>query len=394
MSEKSFKNGGCASPSEAVTSSVYAEARASETTALEDIRKGLPSASGLQRLMLCPGSWRAEAQYPEKEESAAAAAGTRLHKHMELGTLPEDAEEAEACVWCCEMERALVKEYIGEVELVEREERLWDACQRFSGQADVVYMGSNKAMVIDYKFGRGSVVEARQNCQLYGLSLLVFDNYPEVEEVYACILQPFVSRQKPKLVRFRKADEKGLRSYIYGALDAAQSEGATLKPGETQCKYCRAAGSCPALGLTVATASAMELTRWEQWNMEDRRKAWDASRLAKKFAEAVERKIRADLEADVEIPGLELGEGKVSFVVDDAAGAFGVLADALGVTGEEFTACCKVGMTGLDKLVHAKLAAKAGDGVKQTTKASREWLRSTLASYGSAKATAGTIKEK
>lgn len=360
----------------------------------EDIRKGLPSASGLQRLVLCPGSWRAEALYPEREESAAAAAGTRLHKHMELGTLPEDAEEAEACVWCCEMERALVEEYIGAEHAVYREQRLWDGAQRFSGQADVVYIGGGKAMVLDYKFGRGTVVESRQNCQLYALSLLVFERYSEVEEVYAGILQPFVSRQKPKLVRFRKADEKGLRSYIYGALDAAQSEQAPLKPGETQCKYCRAAGSCPALGLTVATASAMELTRWERWSLEERRKAWDASRLAKKFAEAVERKIRADLEADVEIPGLELGEGKVSFVVDDAAGAFGVLADALGVTGEEFTACCKVGMTGLDKLVHSKLVAQAPEGVKQTTKASREWLRSTLASYGSAKATAGTIKEK
>lgn len=394
MSEKSFENGGCPAPAEAVTSSVYAVARASETPALEDIRKGLPSASGLQRLVLCPGSWRAEAQYPEKEESAAAAAGTRLHKHMELGTLPEDAEEAEACMWCCKTERALVEEYIGEVELVYREQRFWDNCQRFSGQADVVYIGGGKAMVLDYKFGRGTVVEARQNCQLYGLSLLVFDNCPEVEEVYAGILQPFMSRQKPQLVRFRKADEKGLRSYIYSALDAAQREGAALKPGETQCKYCRAAGSCPALGLTVATASAMELTRWEQWSLDERRKAWDASRLAKKYVEAIERKIRADLEAGVELPGLELGEGKVSFVVDDAAGAFGVLNAMLDVTGEEFTACCKVGMTGLDKLVHAKLVAQAPEGVKQTVKASREWLRNTLASYGSVKTTAGTIKEK
>ena len=96
----------------------------------------------------------------------------------------------------------------------------------------------------------------------------------------------------------------------------------------------------------------------------------------------------------MELPGLELGEGKVSFVVDDAAGAFGMLADALGVTGEEFTACCKVGMTGLDKLVHAKLVAQAPEGVKQTTKASREWLRNTLASYGSVKTTAGTIQER
>jgi hypothetical protein len=90
----------------------------------EDVRQGLPSASGLQRLVLCPGSWLAEQACPESEQSAAAAAGTRLHKHMEEGTMPEDADEAEAVQWCRELEVDLAREYTGNALVLFRERRL------------------------------------------------------------------------------------------------------------------------------------------------------------------------------------------------------------------------------------------------------------------------------
>lgn len=362
----------------------------------DDVRMGLPSASGLYRLIACPGSWQAEKACPEGEQSEVAAMGTRLHKHLEEGTLPQDAEEAEAVAWCREMEMGLAHELLPtELPLqVVREQRLWDGCQRFSGQADVVYLSESAALVVDYKFGRIEVESAERNTQLYALALLVFDNYSAVQVVYAGILQPYVSRQRPSLVRFDRGDVDRLRWYIYGQLDGAAAPGAPLCPGEAQCRYCRAAASCPALGLQVQKAAAMELKRWEQWSVEDRRKAWDAARLAKKYVEAIERKVRADLEAGVELPGLELAAGKAAFTVQDAGGAFGLLEVALGITGEEFVRCCKVGISELDKLVHQKLAEQAAEGVKQTTKMSREWLRSQLAEFGSTKVTAGSIKVK
>ena len=51
----------------------------------EDVRGGKPSASGMQRLALCPGSWQAEAKCPPSEDSPDANMGTRLHKCMETG---------------------------------------------------------------------------------------------------------------------------------------------------------------------------------------------------------------------------------------------------------------------------------------------------------------------
>ena len=308
--------------------------------------------------------------------------------------MPEDAEEAEAVQWCRELEEDLAREYTGNTLVLFRERRLWDSCQRFSGQPDVAYAYEHRALLVDYKFGRGDIVPTEQNCQLYAQTLLLFDNFSEIEEVCCGIFQPFVSRQVPKLARFGRGDVKALRQWIYAKLDAAALPGAKLCPGEVQCRYCRAAASCPALGLQVQKAAGMELVRWEAWSLEDRRRAWDAARLAKKYVDAIERKVRADLEAGVEIPGLELGAGKTAFTIADAGGAFTELNALLGISGEEFTKCCQVKISDLDKLVHAKLAEHAPEGVKQTTKASKEWLREVLADFGSVKCTAGTIKEK
>ena len=359
-----------------------------------DVRMGLPSASGLQRLIYCPGSWLAEKACPELEESEAAAMGTRLHKHMEEGTLPDDADEREAVEWCREMEGLLAEELLGcRVELF-REKRLWDNCQRFSGQGDVVYHNEKAALAVDYKFGRIAVEGAEYNTQLYALTLLLMDNYAAFDVVYAAILQPYVSRQRPQVMRFERKDIGAMRGWLYRKLDDAAVPGAELCPGETQCRYCRAAASCPALALQVQKAAGLELTRWEQWSVEDRRKAWDAAKLAKKYADAIERKVRADLEAGVELPGLELAPGKAAFTVADVGGAFAHLNAMLDISGEEFVRCCKVGISELDKLVHAKLAAQAPEGVKQTTKASREWLRWQLEDFGSVKYTAGSIRLK
>lgn len=359
-----------------------------------DVRMGLPSASGLQRIIDCPGSWLAEQACPELEESEAAAMGTRLHKHMEDGTLPADADEREAVAWCREMEGQLAEEFFGAREVLFREKRLWDNCQRFSGQADVVYYAAEGALVLDYKFGRIAVDGAEYNTQLYALTLLLMDNFEAVEVVYAAILQPYVSRKRPQVMRFERKDINTLRGWLYRKLDDAAVPGAKLCPGEAQCRYCRAAASCPALALQVQQVSGVELTRWEQWSVEDRRRAYDAAKLAKKYAEAIERKVRADLEAGVELPGLELAPGKAAFTVSDVSGAFAHLNAMLDISGEEFVRCCKVGISDLDKLVHQKLAEQAPDGVKQTTRASREWLRMQLEEFGSVKYTAGSIKVK
>lgn len=358
-----------------------------------DVRGGKPSASGMQRIALCPGSWLAEKAYPE-ETSAAAEAGTRLHKHMEEGTLPEDAAEAEAVEWCREQERMMALTYVNSDEACIRELRWWDASTTFSGQADVVYHNEGVALVLDYKFGRVPVASAASNMQLAALALLAFDNLADVEVVFCGILQPMASRQESRVVRYRRADIPQLRRYFAQLLAEAIQDGARRVPGEDQCRYCKAKADCPACaGLVQRAAQGAAVAEWADWAPEKKAEALALAGMAKKWAEAVERRAKADLKDGVEIPGYKLSAGRKAFKVTDATGAFTQLNALIGVTGEEFAGCCTVSISALDKVVHKRLSEQAPEGVKQLVKKSAEWLRATLEDFGSESVSEGTIKE-
>lgn len=364
---------------------------------IKDERQGLPSASGMQRIFLCPGSWKAERKCPIDEESEDAAMGTMLHACMEQGTTPEEPEDAEAVAWCREMEDFLCNKYLGSTDVSRyREVRLFERGDRlFSGKPDMVAVGARRALVVDYKFGRLPVAAAECNLQLSALAVLVMDMFEDgaVDEVFVCILQPYASRKEPAVCRYTRESVEQARAFFQTCIKLAQDEHAPLKPSEKACRYCRAQSSCPAVSLALVNVTSSDLTAaWEQWTPEKRREAYDLAKLAKKWAASVEGKVKADLRAEVEIPGLVLAPGKKAFTITDAAAAFQILNGLFpdGITAQAFTACCKVGITDLDKLVHAvRKAADAGAKVAE----SKDWLRKTLAGCAEVKVSDGSVKE-
>lgn len=371
-----------------------------DTEIIEDERQGLPSASGMQRLFLCPGSWQAERKCPADKESEDAALGTILHAHMDQGTTPEDPEDAEAVDWCREMEKALCEKHLGMKEnwmevQTDREVRLFEKDRLFSGKPDMVAIWNRKAFVVDYKFGRLPVAAAECNLQLSALAVLAIDEYEayHVDEVYVCILQPYASRREPAVCRYTRESVEQARVFFRACIEQARDEHAPLKPSEKACRYCRAQSSCPAVSLALVNVTSGDLTAaWEQWSPEKRREAYGLAKLARKWAASVESKVKADLKAEVEIPGLVLAPGKKAFTITDAAAAFQVLNGLFpdGITAAAFTSCCKVGITDLDRLVHGvRKAADAGAKVSE----SKDWLRKTLASCAEVKVSDGSVKE-
>lgn len=359
-----------------------------------DVRKGRPSASGMQRLVLCPGSWLAEKGCPDVG-SEAAELGTRLHKHMELGTAPDDPEEVEAVEWCRRMELQLAEKYVAPMgaDLVLREQRWWGHNEAFSGQADVVFVHEGCALVLDYKFGRVPVAAARDNMQLAALAYLALRNLPDVDVVFCGILQPLASRQEPRVVRYHREMKGQLEGYFMQVVEEAEKPHALRVPGENQCRYCKAKAECLACnGLVVQQTQVDVAAAWPEWSPEKKAEAVRVAALAKKWAEAVERKAKGDLKEGLSIPGCSLTAGKKSFKVTDAQGAFSVLADAIGLTGEEFAACCSVKISELDKLVHKRLSEQAPEGVKQLVKASSAWVREKLAGVGSVSTSEPSLK--
>ena len=155
-----------------------------------------------------------------------------------------------------------------------------------------------------------------------------------VDEVFVCILQPYASRKEPAVCRYTRESVEQARAFFRACIEQAQDEHAPLKPSEKACRYCRAQSSCPAVKLALVNVTSGDLTAaWEEWSPEKRREAYDLAKLAKKWAASVEAKVKADLKAELEIPGLCLTSGKKAFTVTDAAAAFPRRHHGAGVYG-------------------------------------------------------------
>lgn len=327
------------------------------TPAVADERKGKPSASGMHRLRLCPASWRAEKLYPNEETSADAAMGTRLHKHMELGTLPDAPEEREAIEWCRQQDARLTKELLtgeGSCKSI-REQRLWDKDKTFSCKADLIMVRGATAIITDYKFGRLPVSAPEENMQLVCAAITAFDHLVGVQTVFCCILAPFVSRKSVPLVRYERKDVDAMRKFIGGVIAKAESNDAPARPSEDACRYCKAKSSCPACSLMVQRVTASDIVaNWGNLTVADRRKMYDVAKLAEKWAAAVCAKVKTDLKKGVEYEGLTLAPGARQFAVTDAGAAFEKLAAEYGITADEFVKCCKVNISDVDSLLYTK----------------------------------------
>lgn len=385
------------------------------TDTVEDVRKGLPSASAFGRLALCPGSFMMEKACPD-EGNDATAEGTLLHAYMEQlltgepweGT-PLTPEQVELC------ERAMrlldgVKEKImgnypdASFSLVSTEERRflsdWIEGGEYSGQWDALFEvncpNANFMLVLDWKFGRVEVESAEANRQLEALIPLAAQKVVEdgigYSGIYAAIIQPRVTG--PASLAFYDAeaiDQAEQRSLAVAK--AAMDPDAPRYCSEEACRYCRAKAVCHEATAMVEQASLITTDRdkWELFSPAEKIRTYRLSKMAKKWSAAVDYRFEQDVAAGL-IPGFEMGPGRTSFTVTDPSGAFSALNAEFpeAVTAEAFAGCCKVGITELDKLVHA--ARKAADP-KATTKSSRDWLRQELVPYGEEKTTKGSVKE-
>lgn len=362
-----------------------------EPTTPTDPRSGKPSASGLYRLALCPASWLAEKRLPAPPTSADAAYGTTMHSHMEHGTTPENPEDADAIAWCRLMEEQMA-DLSGCTGQTLRETRLWELYHTYSGQADTIHVSPDgkTALCIDYKFGRIEVEAPGENWQLISLALLLLDNYPELETVHATILQPFVSRSMPQYLQVTRDMQNVIRDRIHAIIAAANTPGTGYNPGMHQCRYCRAIDACPAIRNRVNEISQTDLKDWLDWSPEKKAELYRMSRLAKRLADNVEKRVKEDLRAGNPIPGFTLGAGRTCFKITDAQAAYVQLAERVGITPQEFTAACTVSITKVDELVYNKLHAQ---DPKYTHKTTDALVREILTTCGETTTTDGTIKE-
>ena len=326
---------------------------------MSDERQGLPSASSMERYMLCPGSYAAERGLPETT-SDDAESGNRIHAVLAGETVnPPLTDDDERTMEACRSQaQALLDAIIPHRDQVMFERRYWWG-QQWSGKPDVVAVDGifAEGLIIDYKTGRGEVASAEGNMQLRALAVLVAVGH-ELERVTVAIVQPLAG--EVSVCKYGPDDLRKARIEILEILTAIHQPDAPRRPSTKACRYCKAKASCPeALALAESVPLAVSRDGRELVISPERMAEFlEQVPAIEAVVEAVRAKAKRMLEEDpASVPGWTLKPGAVRETITDPNAVFN-RASALGVTAEQFMAC--VGVT-KGKL---KDAVKAATGEK------------------------------
>lgn len=310
------------------------------------------SPSARHRWGLCPGSRREEAKFPEGVSGPAAIDGTHSHTLLEHrlkglrvkvgesltdheGTFVVDQERIDRVKVALDYINTRVDELTklyGYVPLVMSERKVNPhpilGRDDMSGTVDVTILTHGVIEIIDYKDGR-VLVEAMDNLQLdqYAYGVLAdpefFDRHtaysPDV--VRMTIIQPRL-KQPVSFFETTVGELIDNKCIIIAQAAATDDPHAPLVPGESQCKYCRAKGTCSALaGHVMKEISVMfqpieslaqQSAQIEPTTMTDEqiRQIMEASALVMQMIDGVEKESLRRLNAGQIIPGLKLVNGR------------------------------------------------------------------------------------
>ncbi len=324
-------------------------------TTQTDERQGYLSASAIERAALCPGSYLAERAQPRVDESSAEAeSGTRIHAAL-ANEISEDKlsiEELELVRRCNKLLVELAGSTYGALEDADtlvREERQWftdnDGRKLVSGKPDLVAIYGMRALLIDFKTGRGAVTHAGANLQLRALVAILSGVY-KLHEVTVAIIQP--NCDTPVTVAcYNEDDIHAARLEVAGIVAEAQKSNARRIPNEHACRYCKARAVCPEareLALDVPTPVLKGIAPHElaaALTGEKLATFLTRASLAERIIEACREEAKRRIEAGVEVPGWSLKPGTTRETIIDPQRVFDRFVDAGGTT-DGFMTCVAI----------------------------------------------------
>ena len=310
------------------------------------------SPSKRHRWGLCPGSIREEAKYPDDRSGPAAIDGTHSHTLLEF-CLSEDVEpetlvsatmQDDDGTFIVDIERAqrvkVATDYVKQrraeqLSAVIAEHRVNPqrliARDDMSGTVDIQIYGTDVLEIVDYKDGMGAVqAEGNAQLELYAVGALadVGEPYPW-KRVRMTIIQPKMALRGLPAITSHEVDISEIlaivdRLVIEGA--AVDAPDAPLVPGESQCKFCKAKGSCAALASNVMKETgimfqpvmsldvAQQSADKDPSTMDDGQilSIMEAAPLMRQLLEGVEKEALRRLQSGQAIIGLKLVNGRGS----------------------------------------------------------------------------------
>jgi len=228
--------------------------------------------SVLERRFCCPGSMKAEAGRPNTT-SVYAQRGTDLHEVAAaclrenlnpLEVISEDPEGAELVMaYLIEVQSA--HDRLGGELNVEQAFELSALSELYWGTADAVILSPPVLYVADLKTGRGHAVPVRRpdgrvNLQLGGYGLGALHSLPaglahEITSIELVVVQPALG--PPQRTMMTTAEVHDLAADLIEIAERAIMPDAPRHAGD-HCRFCRAAGDCPALRAKAIASIGLE----------------------------------------------------------------------------------------------------------------------------------------
>lgn len=116
------------------------------------------------------------------------------------------------------------------------------------GTADCIIVAEGHLWVIDFKYGKGVAVEAEDNPQMKLYALGAFAKYLplyDIDQIHTVIIQPRLGGVSEAEISDQDLMAWGSHVVAPRAKKAYEGNG-EYKPGESTCRFCKAAGSCKA----------------------------------------------------------------------------------------------------------------------------------------------------
>lgn len=292
-------------------------------------------ASNSKRRMACPGSMNAEAPFPD-ESSPFAELGTAAHElgeHCLENGVADVGETIGGTFYDHIVDdnmAAAVQTYVDFVRKIEADEApaLVRLEQRFSlqlldppmpmfGTSDCTIYGkeSGNLWVIDYKHGQGVAVDVEDNPQLkyyaLGAALKIGERAP-INTVHTAIVQPRAPHRDGP-IRIHSYSRNDIFDFGTELMDAARAalDPAAPRIAGDHCRFCKAAGVCPALrsnALTVAQDEFGALRDIDDLTPEQIAGYMDRIPLIEEWIKSIRRHAHSMLEAGEALPGFKLVE--------------------------------------------------------------------------------------
>lgn len=209
------------------------------------------------------------------------------------------------------------------------------------GTADAILLNGEELVVVDYKHGRGVRVEAPGNLQLamYGLAALrEYDVIGNFSRLRLVIVQPRLNNISEWVLPVSElgAVEEDIRgaaadvilagrqhTSVGAAVEASAWESEWLRPGDEQCRFCKARAGCPSLtqhalatiaddfvALDKPIAPVVEAAMQRNVDNVTLGNLLASCDLIESWCKAIRGKAEAELLAGREVPGFKLVEGK------------------------------------------------------------------------------------